>query len=413
MSEQAHNFRDFGILPTMLKPPRERVRGFFSATRLFGQYFGTICLLLVGLTLTVFAGLNLPLPLNVLACVSCLTTFGMLCYLNTRNDYQWVELDEETIRAKHLYARKMIERSISEIESLNTVVHPTGSGVLETAILEKLLGRVKAIDILFSDRRTSIRIQRVDPAMTNAQELIEALLFQMSQIRELDAEIVQYKGHPLVQRIYWKGEMPAVRAGQNLRGILVCLMILSSLFGTITAFMASQEKEKFDLVSLPPQSMTLDALIQNGPGNIRHLTLTDFRPGGFVTESKSGSWTQVWIPLFPVVNNNPGNVPGPAGKEIKAVLSTKAAQSVDDLKRLLGNGRVTVICSDKLRSSWGMTLGPELTKSNPGYELSSAWDVEEITKPPTYEYVMGIFVVSILCLTAVPIFAIVFLWKAN
>lgn len=396
----------------MLTPPRERVRGFFSGTRLFGQYFGTTCLFLVGLALTVFEGLYLPWPLNVLACVSSLTTFGVLCYLSTRNDYRWVEVDEGRIRAEHLYTRKLIERSISEIESLNTVVHPTGSSGLQAAILEKLLGRVKAIDVRFSDRRTSIRIQRVDPAMTNAQELIEALLFRMGQIKELDAEIVQYKGSPLVRRIYWKGEVPAVRAGQNLGAILVCLMILSSLFGTITAFMASQEREKVDLVSRPPRSMTLDDLIRNGPGDNRHITLTDFRPGGYVTESKYGSWTNVWIALFPIADENPGQGLGPPGREIKVVLSTREAQDVGDLQKLLGNGRVTVICSDKPRSSWGMTLGPELTKSNPGHELSSAWDVEEITKPPTHEYVMGLFVGSILCLAAVPLLAIIFLWKA-
>ena len=42
--------------------------------------------------------------------------------------------------------------------------------------------------------------------MTNAQELIEAVMYRMSKLGELDAEMWNFEGSPMVARVYWKGK---------------------------------------------------------------------------------------------------------------------------------------------------------------------------------------------------------------
>ena len=45
---------------------------------------------------------------------------------------------------------------------------------------------------------------RADPAMTNARELIEAIVYRMSETREVQTELVNFAGNPLVRSIHWK-----------------------------------------------------------------------------------------------------------------------------------------------------------------------------------------------------------------
>jgi hypothetical protein len=40
--------------------------------------------------------------------------------------------------------------------------------------------------------------------MTNAKELIEAIVYRMAEKAAITAEIVNLEGKPLVRRIYWK-----------------------------------------------------------------------------------------------------------------------------------------------------------------------------------------------------------------
>jgi hypothetical protein len=88
------------------------------------------------------------------------------------------------------------------------------AGGLNTAINEALLGRVRRILIHFQDRRAPLQISCIDPKMSNAQEIIEAIVYRMSEIGEVEAEMIEYKGKPLVRRIRWKG-MLAARSSQQ------------------------------------------------------------------------------------------------------------------------------------------------------------------------------------------------------
>ena len=402
MPEEPFSFRDFGILPVGLQPPLEKVRCFLSQGRIIGQFIATGIAAALGVGLTVLFALTAPLPLSLLGCAATLMGFAVIVYLATRHDYRWVELDGNTLRAKHLYTGRTIERSVAEIGSLATMTYQVRR--IETVVMEKLLGRIKGIEIRFRDGRTPLRIVRADPAMTNAKELIEALLYRMTQVRELEAEIVDFSGQPLVRNIHWKGEQPSIPLGKNLIVILACLMGTALLFGTALGYWGLQEQERHVIGSLPPHEIAVSSLIRNGPGSNRHITVTDFRPGGYAFQSKSGSWTQVWIALFPA---------GAEASEIKVVLSSKEVRDEDALAKLLQHGRVTGICSAALRSSWGMTLGSELVEANQGCQLSSAWSIEELREPPSAALVTGMLAGSNGCFAAVVMLAMIIFWKAG
>jgi hypothetical protein len=403
MSELPSSFRDFGILPDDVQPPTGTVRAFFSTGRVIGQYVGTAIVSALGLGLMVLFALFLPLPMSLLGCAAALAGFGTFVYLATHNDYRWVELDGNTLRARHLYTGRIIERSIDEIDSLGTMVYQVRSA--STAVIERLMGRIKGIEIRFHDRRTPLRILRADPAMTNAEELIEAVLYRMQQLRKLEAEVVNWGGQPLVRRVFWKGEQPIDPPGKTWKVILCSLILLALLFGTILSFLALQIENERKLGSVPPHEHTLHSLIQDGPGANRHVVITGFRPGGYAVQARSDSWAQVWVALFPAAAR-PEEC-----KEIKVVLSSKLVRNEADLRDLMRGGRVTGICSETPRSSWGTTLGPNLVQANHGCPLSSAWSIEEMREPPSAAELMATFAGGVACLVTVLILALIVFWK--
>ncbi|MEX2559618.1 MAG: hypothetical protein WD403_06865 [Pirellulales bacterium] len=201
MKEQTDFFRDVGILPPGVSPPPEAVRGYLPWGHVIGQYLGTCLMSGLGIGVALLFALGLPFPVNI-AAAAPLAGFGYIVYRATRNDYTWVELDGEKLRAKHLYTRRVVERSIEEIEDLLTLVFQVRTA--ETLITEAWLGRVRGIMIRFRDKRTPLQVARADPAMKNAKELIEAIVFRMSEKGEVDAEVIDLEGKPLIRRIHWK-----------------------------------------------------------------------------------------------------------------------------------------------------------------------------------------------------------------
>jgi hypothetical protein len=394
VAQQRDEFRDFGILPQGMAPPPETVRSFLSGGRVIGQYVGSGLVAALGVGLAVVLALTMPLPLNLLGAAAALAGFGCVVYLATHNDYRWVELDGKTLRAKHLYTGLIVERSVEEIECLFTMVYAVHD--YRAALVAALVGRVKGIEVRFRDRRTPMRVMRADPAMTNARELIEAIVYRMSEAREVDAEVINLAGQPLVRSIHWKGEKPPAPASKTLKVCLACGVFLALMFGPLLGVIGVQEQHRLALCSVPAQELTLQALIDNGPGANPHVTLTDFRCGGLVEETENGSRTSVYVALFP---GKPGRFPEgkpEAGEEIKAVLTSNSVRNDDALRRLVQQDKVTGLCSETHGLSYG-TIRTELLKSNPGSQLNSAWEIEEVREPPSEAVVRGNFLGSAAC----------------
>lgn len=67
-----------------------------------------------------------------------------------------------------------------------------------------MVGRVRGIMIRFPDKGTPLQVIRADSAMMNAKELIEAIVFRMSEQGKVDAKVIDFEGKPLIRRIHWK-----------------------------------------------------------------------------------------------------------------------------------------------------------------------------------------------------------------
>jgi len=202
MKEQPDFFRDFGILPQGIAPPSETVRAYFHRGHVIGQYLAAFLMSGFGIGIGLLFALTLPFPVNMFAAAVPLVAAGYVVYRATRNDYAWVELEGEKLRAQHLYTRRVVERSVEEIEDLLTLVFQVRTAA--TLISEAWLGRVRGIMIRFCDQRTPLQVCRTDPTMKNAKELIEAIIYRMSLRGELDAEVINFEGKPLIRRIHWK-----------------------------------------------------------------------------------------------------------------------------------------------------------------------------------------------------------------
>src|SRR4051812_30092836 len=113
MTDRPDFFRDFGILPGDTPPPEGTVRSHLPRSHVFGQYAGTVLMSSLGLGMAAVVAFGLPFPAGALAGLLPLGLFGTIVYLATRNDYHWVELDGTTIRACHLYTRRLVERPIT------------------------------------------------------------------------------------------------------------------------------------------------------------------------------------------------------------------------------------------------------------------------------------------------------------
>jgi hypothetical protein len=411
MPQLTDPFRDFGILPRGTPPPPETVRSFLSPGRIIGQYIASGLVAAVGLGLATLLALTMPFPLNLLACGAALAGFGTFVHLATHNDYRWIELDGNTLRAKHLYTGRVIERPIADIEALATMVYQIQT--TETAVIEALLGRVKGIEVRFRDRRTPLRVLRADPAMTNARELIEAIVFRMALIGELAAEVVDHAGRPIVRYIHWKGERPRPQPGKGLKVSLCCVILMGLMFGPILGMIGVLEHRRLVLSSVPAQVVPLQSLIENGPGTNPHVALTDFRFGGHVIETTNNVWSSVWIALIPT--GKPGQ-PLPEQREepneIKAVVRSGAIKNEEALRQFLLQGQIIGICSDAPGLSGG-TVRTELMKVNAGASLSAAWEIDDLSNPPTEAAVRGTLLGSTGCYVVVIALVIVILTRRS
>jgi hypothetical protein len=115
-----------------------------------------------------------------------------LTVLILRHESAWIELDGDILRAKRLVTRRVVSRRIGEVQSLFTDV--------------RWFGYVDGVEVRFKDGAMPIKIRHNDYAMRNAQELIGAIVYRMTEIGEVEFCIAMIKGEPLVREVCWAEE---------------------------------------------------------------------------------------------------------------------------------------------------------------------------------------------------------------
>lgn len=394
------SFRDLGILPHELKAPDGAIRAYVTRGRIIGQFIFTGVLTAGGLTLVAIYAATGPWPHTAVGTAAALVATAAILYLAMRRDFRWIELDGNTLRAGRLYTGGTVERSVPDIQSVRTIY--LAGGRIETTVLKAIFGRIRGVEIYFRDGRDSLRVYRTDPAMVHAQELIEGVLFRMTQLGELEVEMAEVQRQPLVKSIHWRGEVP--RPASTVRLTLVSLTIGALSLGAMFAYWFAQQEDRMLVGARPPQAMTVAELIRSGPGQNRHVTLTDFTPGECWVETKGGSWSSVWLPLFPQGM--------PAG-EIEVIFGSTTVPNEAALNALFAAGRVTCVCSRERVAGWGVTLGPNLVRLNGDRPLNSAWRVDDMRVVPSASFVEGLNVGSLACFATVFLLAAGIVWKAN
>ncbi len=397
-------FPEFGIHPDGLLPSNGPMRGFITSKRIAFEYLMTFGMVALGLWLSFYLWRALPQGLNWLGSAATLLGFAAFVVLGTRQVYHWIELNGQTLQAKRLFPWPMVQRSIDDIESVETLVLMMRDRP-EVMVIEAMFGRVIGVDLRFRARRAPLRIRRVDPWMANAEELIETVLYEMSQTGELEVEMLDLDGVPLVGRVSRKGELGTRRKKSKLQ-IDWLWIVAGLLLGMVMGWDGQRRQQVEEAMSVPPQQMTLAALIENGPGDNLHVTITDFVMGKHVTEpGDKGRSDKVWLPLLPV-----GVPVGGQAKEIEVLYSSDKIFDNADLKMLLGQQQVTGYCSAERRSSWGNVLGPDLVEANQKLPLESAWCIDDVRIPPASK---GVIIGSIISFCVAILFAIIVFFKGG
>ena len=90
-------------------------------------------------------------------------------------NYQWVELDGETIRGRRFLTRRYVERRVGEVREVVPLGNPAKTAPV--LVMDRLLGPNRGYEIRFEAGGPRIALVRFD--MTNVEQLADAVLARM------------------------------------------------------------------------------------------------------------------------------------------------------------------------------------------------------------------------------------------
>jgi hypothetical protein len=192
--------RTYGILPERKAPPRGRIRSRLTTGNIFGQWIAFLMFGIGPILLGLFLLIVVPVLSIRLGLAGFLCLLGLcLGFFIARDVKEWVELDGDAFRWKHLFTRQVSERDLSEIEAIVTLT--LAFRTLTVRIVEGMLGRIKGFEFQFQGMKQGVRVFRADPAMTNVRQLLEGVVSKMYEYGEVVPEITDFEGTPLIRRL--------------------------------------------------------------------------------------------------------------------------------------------------------------------------------------------------------------------
>lgn len=192
--------RTYGILPERTAPPRGPIRSSLTMGNIIGQWIAFALFGIGPLLLGMFLLIVVPVMPVRLGLGGFFSALGLILgCLIARDVNEWVELDGDTLRWKHLFSRRTHERKICEIEAVVTLTLAMRTTAVRIA--EGIFGRIKGFEFRFPGMKQGVRVFRADPAMTQVRELIEGVVARLYQYGEVVPEIVDLDGLPLVRRL--------------------------------------------------------------------------------------------------------------------------------------------------------------------------------------------------------------------
>jgi hypothetical protein len=187
---------------------------------------------------------------------------------------------------------------------------------------------------------------------------------------------------------------------------IAVLIPIGLFFGPLLSGVAIQHGRLRELWQVPPQPISLEELVRNGPGTNPHVVLTNFRFGGNVTEGPRDNpdrFENVWIALLQTPDVPDAKMTKP---EIKAVLHSKSIRNDRDLRKYLNAGRVDGICADT-PTQYGAQLRKKMIDANPRASLLAVYVIQDMTEPPSADSIWAAHWGAAACLTAVLLAAVI------
>ncbi|MGC4002930.1 MAG: hypothetical protein QM811_07280 [Pirellulales bacterium] len=158
-----------------------------------------------------------------------------------------------------------------------------------------------------------------------------------------------------------------VMGGENFVKSTIAVIVIALVLGGIIFMLGRARREREEVLAHPPIDVPLAKLVKDGPGENRHVNVTAFEwADGYVEETKNGSTTGLWIPIFPQ---------GQPPREIRAVVKFPPGTTAKALPGFLDRTTLRGIWSDST-SGYGATLSKEMLNVNPGTTLDEAWELD-------------------------------------
>jgi len=121
--------------------------------------------------------------------------------------------------------------------------------------------------------------------------------------------------------------------------------------GGVLCYLGYQEWSLAATANATPEEITLKKLIERGPDGNPNVIITDFVLGNnFVTSSRRGRWTKVWVPVVPREDIEELKGEGVKVESIRAILCSTKVRTAEEIQTRLNQPKVPGMVINKIAS---------------------------------------------------------------